>query len=339
MTALCFVGHSFKYELEAVTRLFIKIKHFDFYYDEVPEAENRIILRRKKCRSSLSFSCIIRLGDRQLRTFKRRAADLEKDEEEYTLCRMLYDSLCSLTGIRPKWGMITGIRPVRMANKLLGAGYDRAGLYEHFRKRYDVSPEKLDLMYETARTQKALLEVDTKKSCAVYVSIPFCPQRCSYCSFVSQSIASAKHLIPEYLELLAREIRLTADFLKSYELQVDSIYFGGGTPTSLEAEQLSFLMSAIEENFDLSSLREYCIEAGRADTITYEKCLAIKQGGADRISVNPQTFTDEVLFGVGRNIPAAMTLKAYEEARRAGIDTINMDFIRIQFSKYRLTTI
>lgn len=134
-------------------------------------------------------------------------------------------------------------------------------------------------------------------SFSLYVAIPFCPSRCSYCSFVSHSTEteSAKKTIPEYVKLLCEELRITGKIAKEAKLRLESVYFGGGTPTSLSAAQLTMLFDAVRENFDLSTCREYTVEAGRPDTITEEKLLAIKNGGAGRISINPQTFSDEVL--------------------------------------------
>ena len=173
------------------------------------------------------------------------------------------------------------------------------------------------------------LKCTQPKSFSLYISIPYCPSRCSYCSFVSHSITnrSALKLVPSYVEHLCREIAYTGKLAASLGLRLESVYWGGGTPTTLEPEQLAQILSAVEQNFDLSTLREYTVEAGRPDTITREKLLAIRAGGGNRISVNPQTMSDPVLAAIGRSHRAADIRRAYALAREVGGLAINMDLI------------
>ncbi|MBS7369765.1 MAG: coproporphyrinogen dehydrogenase HemZ, partial [Oscillospiraceae bacterium] len=161
---------------------------------------------------------------------------------------------------------------------------------------------------------------------SLYVSIPFCPSRCSYCSFVSHSVDKAAGLIEEYLEKLIIELKGTADIARQLSLKLDTVYFGGGTPTTLSADELSRLFEALGA-FDMGGVREFTVEAGRPDTITREKLLAIKSAGARRISVNPQTMRDSVLSAIGRRHSAADAEAAYHLAREIGFDSINMDLI------------
>ncbi|MBR1724893.1 MAG: coproporphyrinogen dehydrogenase HemZ, partial [Ruminococcus sp.] len=180
--------------------------------------------------------------------------------------------------------------------------------------------------------QRPLLEETARrgvKSFGLYVSIPFCPTRCSYCSFISQSAqgAAIKKLIPPYIENLCDEIRHTGRIARDLGLTADSVYFGGGTPTTLSAAQLTRIMDTLTESFDLSQIREYTIEAGRPDTVTAEKLRAIREKGCTRVSINPQTLSGEVLKNIGRSHTPEQFYEAFSIARQAGFDTINTDVI------------
>ena len=177
--------------------------------------------------------------------------------------------------------------------------------------------------------ENEIISLSKDNSFSLYISIPFCPTRCSYCSFVSHSVnsQSAKKLVEPYVELLCKELEETGRIAKELNLRLETVYFGGGTPTTLSAEQLEKLFKTVESNFDLTHLREYTVEAGRPDTVTKEKLFAIKNAGATRISINPQTFSDEVLETIGRNHNSQQTIDAYKLACDCGFDNINMDLI------------
>ncbi len=225
--------------------------------------------------------------------------------------------------------MVTGIRPVKKINELMERGLDKPEIFSVLKEKYYVSDEKLELAYSTAVTQSDALNALDKRSYSLYVSIPFCPSRCSYCSFVSHSIesAGAKKLLPDYVKKLCEEIALTAETAKELGLRLDTVYIGGGTPTVLSADQLAEVMSAVKKNFDISKIREYTVEAGRSDTITEKKLEIIRDFGATRISVNPQTMNDSVLEAIGRRHTAKDVVSAFETARRLGFGNINMDVI------------
>ena len=225
--------------------------------------------------------------------------------------------------------MVTGIRPVKKVNELLERGLGKAEIFSALKEKYFVSDEKLELACRTAVTQAEALKALDKRSYSLYVSVPFCPSRCSYCSFVSHSIesAGAKKLLPDYVKKLCEEIAQTAEIAEELGLRLDTIYIGGGTPTALSAEQLEAVMSAVKKNFDISKIREYTVEAGRSDTITEKKLEIIRDFGATRISVNPQTMNDSVLEAIGRRHTAKDVVSAFEAARRLGFGNINMDVI------------
>ena len=188
-------------------------------------------------------------------------------------------------------------------------------------------PSKFELAYKTAENQIPILEKINSSAVSLYVSIPFCPTRCSYCSFVSHSMDSAVKLIPDYIDCLCRELEIIGKIISDTNTPVDTIYFGGGTPTSISAHDIERLMISVENNFNIANVREYNFEAGRADTITAQKLQVIKKHGATRISVNPQTLNDDVLKAIGRNHTGQDSIDAFLMAREIGFDNINMDLI------------
>ncbi|MGN0553623.1 MAG: coproporphyrinogen dehydrogenase HemZ [Oscillospiraceae bacterium] len=319
---ICFKGNSFKYEIEAIMKLFLPIKTFEFLFEEEDRSGDFAVLTY----NGGSAKCEVSLGGR----FESEEAPVKDEAEvETALCRLLYDVMRKLTGITPPWGRLTGIRPVKKVNALLDAGLSKDKIFSQLKSEYDVSDKKLELAYNTAITQKKYFDTLDKRSFSLYVSVPFCPSRCSYCSFVSHSIesSSAKKLLPEYTEKLCDEIRQTAQIADEIGLKLDTIYIGGGTPTTLSAEQLALVMGEIKKSFDISKIREYTVEAGRSDTITAKKLEVIKGNGATRISVNPQTMNDDVLKAIGRRHTAADVVKSFRLAREIGFDNINMDTI------------
>lgn len=326
---IVFSNNSFKYELESVVKLFYPAQSFTLLYD-VRDADGDLCFTQKKIGKNNTYLFVfVRIGERKKRLSAHILNSINNYENscELELAKMLFLCLKELIGITPKWGLITGIRPVKRVNMMLAEGKSKQEIKKVFREKYLVEDEKFELAYSTARTQEQLLKDLNPKSFSLYISIPFCPSRCSYCSFISQDVKNAKSLIPKYIENLCEEIKYTATISKALNLQLDTVYFGGGTPTAIEADQLEKLMKAIAENFDLTHLREYTVEAGRADTITKEKLKVIKQNGATRISINPQTFNDNVLKAIGRNHTSQQVLDSFKLARELGFDNINMDLI------------
>ncbi|MCQ2478901.1 MAG: coproporphyrinogen dehydrogenase HemZ, partial [Clostridia bacterium] len=175
--------------------------------------------------------------------------------------------------------------------------------------------------------EKAITSLSRPESFSLYLSVPFCPSRCSYCSFVSHSVDKAKNIIPRYVELLCEELKITGEIANKLGLRLETVYMGGGTPTTLEANQLDTVLKTVRDNFDMSNVREFTVEAGRPDTVTIEKLKAIKTNGVSRISINPQTLNDDVLRAIGRNHTAQQAAEAFVLARKLGFENINMDLI------------
>ena len=228
---------------------------------------------------------------------------------------------------KPVWGSLTGIRPGKLMSRLLEQGAsDRAAL-SAFVHLYDADRSRAKLCLHTAHAGLEAEKSLSPRDVCLYVGIPFCPTRCAYCSFVSISVQKSMKLIPEYLEALYREIDATAGAVKKLGLRPVALYMGGGTPTTLSAQQLDALCGRLETAFDLTALREYTVEAGRPDTITREKLEALKKHGVTRVSVNPQTMDDRVLEAIGRKHTAQDVLTALGAVRAAGGFLVNMDLI------------
>lgn len=328
------LGHELKYEVECILKLFIPATKFQFYYEDrmplsAPQPFAAVQVRQG--RTHTWFYAAVRWKDGKLFRGCLRSSRILPEEEkagcEYLCSQLLFRLLQQATGLTPPWGLLTGIRPVRKIMPLLQAGMRPAEIVPKLADRYWIRRDKLTLAMRTAQVQRPLLEATPKNSVSLYVSIPFCPTRCSYCSFVSHSMDSARKLMPDYVRLLCRELELWGEIVQELGLTVDTIYFGGGTPTSLEAADLTRIMETIARCFDCSHLREYCVEAGRPDTITKEKLQTILAMGADRISVNPQTLEDTVLQTIGRRHTAQQAIDAFHLAREVGCKNINMDLI------------
>ena len=250
-------------------------------------------------------------------------------EREFALCRLLYGLLREVTGIRPPWGMMTGVRPVRIIHDMRAAGAGEPAIREHFLSHFDCTPGRYAMSVQIADLQRPVLAAAEPMDCSVYAGIPFCPSRCSYCSFVSRTVGdrSTRALVEPYVECLCRELDATRATAQRCGLNVKTLYIGGGTPTSLSADQLRRLMACMAENFTLSRIEEFTVEAGRPDCTSEEKLRILKEYGATRISINPQTFSDEVLRNIGRRHTAADIMDCYRTARRVGHTNINMDLI------------
>ena len=227
----------------------------------------------------------------------------------------------------PAWGSLSGVRPTKLTTRALLEGRTPTEAEKLLRTRYHVSPERSRLCVEASEATVQAAQLLRPQDVSVYVGIPFCPTRCAYCSFVSSSIERFSGLLEPYLDALVREIAHTGDLLRASGRTVRTLYIGGGTPTTLSAAQLRRLMEALRTHIDLTELVEYTVEGGRPDTLDAEKLETIASMGCGRMSINPQTMNDAVLARVGRRHTATQTAAAYEAARAAGYDAVNMDLI------------
>ncbi len=330
------------YELECMAKLFFQAERMpgekvEGGCPEVPEEflyANGELLERKAEENRYRLMVRLRILDRGSGELADSSAEREVScpEEtvqktfEFHLGKMTYDLLGKATGIKPPWGILTGVRPVKLVQRCLSQGMGEEETAAYFRDRY-VSQEKIALAMETARCQRPILERVTPRSYSLYISIPFCPSRCSYCSFVSHSIEKAAKLVEPYVELLCRELEVIARLAEELSLELASVYMGGGTPTTLSARQMERVTDTISRCFPLDRALEYTIEAGRPDTIDREKLEVMRAAGVNRISINPQTLNDQVLAAVGRRHSSQDVLDAIDMARQVGFDNINCDLI------------
>ena len=252
-----------------------------------------------------------------------------EDSEKLMLdiCSVVYKLCCEAFDTVLKWGMLTGVRPVRLMRNLYAKYKDIDVVCDVFRDRYFVTDEKIKLCRDIFSLQKDIIDNVQTNDYSLYISVPFCPTRCSYCSFVSVGSTNAGKLMDQYVEKLCEEIKYTAITAQKAGLNLKTIYIGGGTPTAVNAQQLKAIMQTVRDNFDLSKVAEYTVEAGRPDCTTKEKLQIIKEYGADRVSINPQTFSDEVLKAIGRKHTHQDFIDCYNMAREIGFKTINTDLI------------
>ena len=249
---------------------------------------------------------------------KKNAHEVFKDS--------LYKKLSEKTGKKLPWGYLTGVRPSKIAYTMLEEGATKEQIKKHFMDKHYASEDKAELALTVARKELDILtDMDYKTGYSLYIGIPFCPSICLYCSFSSYALGAYKDYVDNYVDALIKEIRFVAESMKGRRL--DTVYMGGGTPTTLSAAQLDKVLTVVEEAFDLSRCRELTVEAGRPDSITREKLEVLRKWGISRISINPQTMSDKVLEAVGRRHTARQTVEAYEQAVKAGFDDINMDLI------------
>ncbi len=320
---LCLINNNFRYEIEKLTRLFLPFEKIEFFETEEPDDFCLVTkIEDLSAKATLYF-------EGQVFKFSRNIEKITEDDEknaELFLALAVFDCFTSATGYFPDWGILTGVRPAKLLSRLKKEKGEQAAL-DYFSNYLMVNPKKISLCDATIRGEDAITSMSSSDSFSLYISIPFCPTRCSYCSFVSHSVEHAKKLIPQYVERLCEEIKITGEIARQNKLSLKTIYFGGGTPTTLSSDQLSLIMKTVSESFDISKVLEYTVEAGRPDTITRDKLLAIKKGGATRISINPQTMNNDVLLAIGRNHTSEQTVDAFKLARECGFSNINMDLI------------
>nr|WP_295239680.1 coproporphyrinogen dehydrogenase HemZ [Ruminococcus sp.] len=312
-------NHNFHFELENLTRLFFPNEKItvirDFSEPQPPyiytEVSDKITISVNIGSFNKSETAVKKLTD---------------DDNELVSAQLLYKLLCDFTGLTQPWGILTGVRPVKLLRRLAEESNEEQAV-KKFEKDFFVSNEKIALSRETEHNEQKILELSKPESFSLYVGIPFCPSRCSYCSFVMASIERAEKLIEPYTKLLCEEIKQTAEIANKLGLRLETVYFGGGTPTTLSAEQLDTVLRTVNNSFDMSTCREFTVEAGRPDTIDIAKLFALKENKVDRISINPQTVNDEVLKTIGRKHTAQQFFDAFELARKCGFDNINTDLI------------
>ena len=304
------------------------------YADAPPgPGEDALVLSLSRGETWATATAALIWGGKEYRAARRcRVSELTGQlSADRALQRILklafYDAGTAALGKEPPWGALTGVRPVKIPAKAMLAGATPAQAEKVLRDTYRVSPGRRKLAMDCAQASLAAQRSLGEHEVSLYVGIPFCPTRCAYCSFVSADVGRALKLIDPFLDALSREIQAAGAMLEGAGLKVRTVYFGGGTPTTLTAPQLDRLMGELAEHIDLSACTEYTVEAGRPDTITAEKLAVLKRRGCGRVSVNPQSMSDAVLAAMGRAHRAADILGAFALVRESGIGCVNMDLI------------
>ncbi len=324
---LIIIGHSFRYETENIVRLFFPLEKTETLTQDEDTGSDIIRTAVTETGAGCDIAVSARLGGasgERSEFFPGLRTDDPLCEKKIAI--LLYRLLSGMTGFFPPWGILTGVRPTKLMRTHM-AEKGESGTVGYFTDELLVSPDKARLAAHVAKAEDAAVALSAPESWSLYISIPFCPTRCSYCSFVSHSITGAGKLIPDYVRLLCREIEDISLIARETGLRLETVYMGGGTPTSFSAEHLKQITDTVSACFDINGVREYTVEAGRPDTITEEKLSVLKAAGVTRISINPQTFSDEVLRNIGRIHTADMTSDAFAKARAAGFDNINADLI------------
>lgn len=251
-----------------------------------------------------------------------------KNKREYknAIKRTLYRVLSEATNRTLPWGTLTGIRPTKIVFEMFEQGESEVAAYDYMTKDYYCSDSKANMSIQIAKRELHLLEqMNYKNGYSLYIGIPFCPSTCHYCSFTSYPVDRFQNVVEDYLVALGKEIDYAKEALKG--LKLSTVYIGGGTPTTLSAEQLARLIRKVKENFDMSTVMEFTVEAGRPDSITREKLVVLKEEGVTRISINPQSMQQKTLDAIGRKHTTGQIVEAYHMAREVGHTNINMDLI------------
>ena len=314
---LTLIGHEDRYAVEQLQMAL---------FPENPEGTAVSALFRGK--TWLTATAKITLNGKTVSAARR----LKADEETVRLRRRIlqqsyYLAAVQLLGRKPAWGALAGVRPTKITTKHLLEGGTPASADRLMRDVYYVTPERRQLAVDCSESTVKAVSLMGKDDLSVYVGIPFCPTRCSYCSFVSRTVGKKTELLDKYLAALEREIQVTARLMKESGKHLLTLYIGGGTPSILSTPQMIHLLDTLRESFDFSRCIEFTVEGGRPDTLDLEKLRAIREHGADRMSINPQTMEDSVLRACGRPHTGADVIRAYHQAEEAGFSAINMDLI------------
>ena len=323
-------GHDYKYEVAELLKLFTT--QFRFIKDN-EEYDKRIINSVNIDSNEVNSLTNYDEGE-NLVISKQESFDITKLNNEEVkkktktvIKRSMFKVLDKVFETYVPWGVLTGIRPVKIVHSLLDKGISESEIREILKNNYLIKNEKIDLALDIAKRERVFIYPIDKNKISLYVSIPFCPTRCVYCSFPANPMKQFGHLRDDYIKALIKEIKGLAKLLKDTNKEIETLYIGGGTPTALEADQLDTLINALFKELDLTNIKEFTVEAGRPDTITKEKLKVMKKHNVTRISINPQTMNDETLVKIGRDHNVNDIVNCFRLARSLGFDNINMDII------------
>ncbi|MGL6106516.1 coproporphyrinogen dehydrogenase HemZ [Romboutsia sp.] len=329
MIGVLLKGHDYKYEVAELIKLFttdfefIEKKNLGRILENVVYVYNDTLIAKSKYYEN--YELIYEFAD-HIDTKGLNEQELKKKTKE-TIKRTIFKVLQNRLNTYVPWGILTGIRPVKIVHTLLDKGMDDNQIREILKEQYYIRDEKIDLALDIAKRERIFMYPIEGNKISLYVSIPFCPTRCYYCSFPANPIKQFGHLKKEYVDKLIEEIKGLAKIIKDTNKEIETLYIGGGTPTTLEPEEMDDLINALYKELDLTKIKEFTVEAGRPDSITREKLEVLKKHQVDRISINPQTMNDITLEKIGRDHKVSDIVECFNMARELGFDNINMDII------------
>jgi len=316
--------------LEHIGNLFFEDTKVTF----TPEDEAEIIIYFNVSEDEDRYFVEGSLDGRQPFNCEKDLANLDEKEsfkeQKNAISQVYLKVLQDLTGMIQKWGILTGIRPTKLLHKHMQNNTPKVEAHQALKEEYLMSDEKIDLMQRIIDRQLAVIPdlYDLKKEVSIYIGIPFCPTKCAYCTFPAYAINGRQGSVFSFLGGLHYEIQKTGEWLKSKNIKITTVYYGGGTPTSITAEEMDMLYEQMNQSFpDVQSIREITVEAGRPDTISPEKLEVLNKWNIDRISINPQSYTQQTLKAIGRHHTVEETIDKYHLARQHGMNNINMDLI------------
>ena len=329
MIGVVLKGHDYKYEVSELIKLFTSDFRFIDEKDCMMVIENSIFYHGDKVFSRTVYcenyeEILSNVDHRDLSGLDERA---RKKTIKETIKRSMFKILEQKFKSNVPWGILTGIRPVKIVHALLDEGKDEEYIKEKLKEDYYIKDDKIELALNIAKRERQFIYPIDENKVSLYVGIPFCPTRCYYCSFPANPVDKFGGKKPLYVEKLLQEARGVAELLRDNNKEIETLYIGGGTPTTLSPEEMDTLIKGLYKEFDLSKIKEFTVEAGRPDTINREILEVLKKHGVDRISINPQTMNDETLQKVGRKHSVNDIIECFQLARELGFDNINMDII------------
>lgn len=329
MIGVILKGHDYKYEVAELIKLFttqfefIEKKSFGRILENIVLVYNDTLIAKTKYYENYELKYefadhinINGLGEQELKKVTKE-----------TIKRSMFKVLQNRLNTYVPWGILTGIRPVKIVHTLLDKGMDESIIRETLKEKYYIMDEKIDLALDIAKRERVFMYPIDENKISLYVSIPFCPTRCYYCSFPANPLKTFGHLKKDYVQKLIAEIKGLAKIIKDTNKEIETLYIGGGTPTTLDEEEMDTLITALFKEMDLSNIKEFTVEAGRPDSITRGKLEVLKKHNVSRISINPQTMNDETLEKIGRDHKVSDIVDCFNMARELGFDNINMDII------------
>lgn len=316
-------GHNLPHEVQTIVQVFYPNRHY-YETDEISDETYTVIsILENGINGAELYDCGKFVGRYEESFDESEIVNIK--EKKRKIKTAIFRLLTKITGYTPVWGILTGIRPAKTVNDLIDDGMTEKEVLDFLCEKYFVSEEKAKLSIQVALEERNILKLSNKDDISVYIGIPFCPTRCLYCSFTSYPLFQYKNKVDKYIDTLIKEIEFISDYTSKYN--VKNIYIGGGTPTSLNEEQLERLLTAVDNNFDVKNTVEYTVEAGRPDTITEQKLVIMKNHNVSRISINPQTMNQKTLDLIGRKHTVEDIKYIFEKAREIGHNNINMDII------------